>query len=199
MKLLQCFCEKFAKKANENAAENTKDPAAYSAGFDILLFVSLINSSGCFPKTSARAIKCLTVVDDATYEAVAVVPERAIGGEPLTRILDRLWLERGLPSVIRTDNGKEFCGRAMLNWAHRRGVQLRQIQPGKPNQNAYIESFNGRLRDECLNEHWFVSLGHAKTIIEAWRQEYNNERPKKSLGGLTPAAYARQLAEANTV
>ena len=153
-----------------------------------------------FDRTAdGRVIKCLTVVDDATHEAVAVVPERAISGEPLTRILDRLWLERGLPRVIRTDNGKEFCGRAMLKWAHRRGVQLRQIQPGKPNQNAYIESFNGRLRDECLNEHWFVSLGHAKTIIEAWRQEYNNERPKKALGGLTPTAYAKQLAEANTV
>ena len=153
-----------------------------------------------FDRTAdGRVIKCLTVVDDATHEAVAVVPERAIGGEPLTRILDQLWFERGLPRVIRTDNGKEFCGRAMLNWAHQRGVQLRQIQPGKPNQNAYIESFNGPLRDECLNEHWFVGLGHAKTIIETWRQEYNHERPKKSLGGLTPAAYARQLAEANTV
>ena len=153
-----------------------------------------------FDRTAdGRVIKCLTVVDDATHEAVAVVPERAIGGEMLTRILDRLGFERGLPRMIRTDNGKEFCGRAMLNWAHQRGVQLRQIQPGKPNQNAYIESFNGRLRDECLNEHWFVSLGHAKTIIEAWRQEYNHERPKKALGGLTPAAYARQLAEANTV
>ena len=153
-----------------------------------------------FDRTAdGRVIKCLTVVDDATHEAVAVVPERAIGGEMLTRILDRLGFERGLPRMIRTDNGKEFCGRAMLNWAHQRGVQLRQIQPGKPNQNAYIESFNGRLRDECLNEHWFVSLGHAKTIIETWRQEYNHERPKKSLGGLTTAAYARQLAEANTV
>ena len=153
-----------------------------------------------FDRTAdGRVIKCLTVVDDATHEAVAVVPERAIGGEMLTRILDRLGFERGLPRMIRTDNGKEFCGRAMLNWAHQRGVQLRQIQPGNPNQNAYIESFNGRLRDECLNEHWFVSLGHAKTIIETWRQEYNHERPKKALGGLTPAAYARQLAEANTV
>lgn len=129
----------------------------------------------------------------------AVIPDRAIGGEQLTRILDRLWFDRGLPCVIRTDNGKEFCGRAMLSWAHQRGVQLRQIQPGKPNQNAYIESFNGRLRDERLNEHCFVSLEHAKTIIKAWRQEYNHERPKKALGGLTPAAYTRQLAAANTV
>jgi transposase InsO family protein len=143
---------------------------------------------------NGRSIKCLTVVDDATHEAVAIVPEHAIGGRLVTRILDRLAATRGLPRVIRTDNGKEFCGRAMLTWAHTRQVKLTLIEPGKPNQNAYIESFNGRLRDECLNEHWFLNLAHAKTIIEAWRCEYNEERPKKALGGLTPAAYARQLA-----
>ena len=79
------------------------------------------------------------------------------------------------------------------------GIKTLYIEPGSPWENGYNESFNGRLRDECLNEHWFISLGHAKTVIEAWRQEYNHERPKKSLGGLIPAAYARQLAEANTV
>lgn len=149
-----------------------------------------------FDRTAeGRVIKSLTVVDDATHEAVAIVPERAIGGHALTRILDRISHQRGLPQAIRTDNGKEFCGRAMLTWAHERGVKLFLIEPGKPNQNAYIESFNGRFRDECLNEHWFTSLTHAKVVIEAWRREYNEERPKKSLGGLTPAAYARQLAE----
>ena len=142
-----------------------------------------------------RVIKSLTIVDDATHEAVAIVPERAIGGQMLTRILDRLSLSRGLPQVIRTDNGKEFCGKAMLSWAHARGVQLRLIEPGKPNQNAYIESFNGRYRDECLNEHWFTSLPHACVVIEAWRREYNEERPKRALGGLTPCAYAKQLEE----
>jgi transposase InsO family protein len=149
-----------------------------------------------FDRTAeGRVIKCLTVVDDATHEAVAVVPERAIGGHALTRILDRLALERGLPQAIRTDNGKEFCGRVMLTWAQARSVRLFLIEPGKPNQNAYIESFNGRLRDECLNEHWFVSLAHARAVIEAWRREYNEERPKKSLGGLTPSAYAKKLAD----
>jgi putative transposase len=149
-----------------------------------------------FDRTAeGRVIKCLTVVDDATHESVAIVPERAIGGYALTRILERLALERALPHAIRTDNGKEFCGRAMLTWAHARGVRLFLIEPGKPNQNAYIESFNGRLRDECLNEHWFVSLAHARAVIEAWRREYNEERPKKSLGGLTPSAYARKLAD----
>lgn len=141
-----------------------------------------------------RVIKCLTVVDDATHEAIAVVAERAIGGETLTRLMERLCGERGYPQVIRTDNGKEFCGRAMLSWCHAHGVKLRLIEPGKPNQNAYIESFNGRLRDECLNENWFLNLHHAKVLIEAWRREYNEERPKKALGGLTPAAYARLLA-----
>nr|WP_246638151.1 IS3 family transposase [Halomonas neptunia] len=147
-----------------------------------------------FDRTAeGRVIKNLTVVDDATHEAVAIVPEQAIGGLFLTRILDQLVLQRGLPSAIRTDNGKEFCGRAMLSWAHLRGVALFLIEPGKPNQNAYIESFNGRFRDECLNEHWFTNLHHAKVVIEAWRREYNEERPKKCLGGLTPSAYAEQL------
>lgn len=148
-----------------------------------------------FDRTAeGRVLKALTIVDDATHEAVAIEVERAISGHGVARVLDRLALTRGLPQVIRTDNGKEFCGKTMVTWAHQRGVQLRLIQPGKPNQNAYIESFNGRLRDECLNEHWFPTLLHARTEIETWRREYNEERPKKILGGLTPAAYAQQLA-----
>lgn len=143
---------------------------------------------------SGRAIKCLAIVDDATHEAVAVIPEHAIGGDNLVRLLGEVCMRRGKPAVIRTDNGKEFTSRAMLTWAHRHGIALRLIEPGKPNQNAYIESFNGRLRDECLNEHWFTSLHHARAVIRVWAREYNEERPKKALGGLTPAEYARQLA-----
>ena len=90
------------------------------------------------------------------------LPERAIGGLAVTQILDRLAMTCGLPRIIRTDDGKEFCGRAMLTWAHHRGGKLRLIEPGKPIQNAYIESFNGRLRDECLNEHWFLNLAYAQ-------------------------------------
>jgi len=142
-----------------------------------------------------RLIKCLVIVDDATHEAVAITPAYSIGGERLTRLLDEICAQRGKPSIIRSDNGPEFTGKAMLNWAHRNSIALKLIEPGKPNQNAYVESFNGRLRDECLNEHWFVSLAHAQVEIESWRQEYNEERPKKSLGGLTPAVYAKQLAE----
>lgn len=148
-----------------------------------------------FDRTAeGRVLKCLTIVDDATHEAVAVIPERAIGGLLLTRLLDTLAVHRGLPRAIRTDNGKEFCSRAMLTWAHTHGVKLFLIEPGKPNQNAYIESFNGRFRDECLNENWFTSLPHARVVIDSWRREYNEERPKKGLGGLTPAVYAKLLA-----
>jgi transposase InsO family protein len=142
-----------------------------------------------------RAIKCLTIVDDATHEAVALVPEHNLSGQQVVRVLERLSAQRARPRVIRTDNGKEFCGRAMLAWAYEKDVALRLIEPGKPNQNAYVESFNGRLRDECLNEHWFTSLEHARTVIESWRREYNEQRPKRSLGGLTPSEYARQLAQ----
>ena len=149
-----------------------------------------------FDRTAeGRVLKCLTIVDDASTEAVAVEPARALGGVPVTRVLDQLAVTRGLPRILRTDNGPEFCSRAMLTWAHARGVTLRLIEPGKPNQNAFIESFNGRLRDECLNEHWFTSVAHAKALIETWRREYNDERPKKALGGLTPTAYARQLTK----
>ena len=143
--------------------------------------------------SSGRMIKCLAVVDDATHEAIALVPEHTIGGDHLTRILDEICSRRGRPKMIRTGNGPGFIGKAMLIWAHRRGIELRLIEPGKPNQNAYVESFNGRFRDECLNEHWFTSLAHARALIENWRREYNKERPKRSLQGLTPTQYARTL------
>ena len=143
---------------------------------------------------TGRSLKALVIVDYATHEAVAVLAEHSIGGERLTRMMDEVCSRRGRPAVIRTDNGKEFTGKAMLNWAYRNGVSLRLIEPGKPNQNAYVESFNGRLRDECLNEHWFTSLPHARLEIERWRLEYNEERPKQGLGGLTPTQYAKHLA-----
>lgn len=144
---------------------------------------------------SGRTLKCLAIVDDGTHESVGVVVEHSMGGTHLVRVLDQICSQRGRPKRIRTDNGPEFIGKAMLNWAHGNGVTLRPLEPGKPNQNAYIESFKGRVRDECLNEHWFTSLTHARSVIEAWRREYNEERPKRVLDGLTPAEYARRLAE----
>ena len=99
--------------------------------------------------------------------------------------------ERGLPKVISSDNGKELCRTAMAIRAHENGVALRFIEPGKPNQNAYVESFNGKVRDECLNEHWFTTLEEARCLIEAWRQDYNTVRPHSSLGDRTPTEFAQ--------
>lgn len=130
------------------------------------------------------------IVDDATHEAIAVMVEHCMGGNHLTRILDGICSQRGRPAVIRSDNGKEFTGKAMLTWAGRNGVALRLIEPGEPNRNAYVESFNGRLRDECLNEHWITGLAHARSVIEAWRREYNEERPNRHRGRGCPRTSA---------
>jgi len=143
-----------------------------------------------------RGIKRLTTVDDAPHESVAVVPERAISGLAHSRgFSPGLLASRGLMlRVIRTDNGKEFCGRAMLAWAHTHQVILTLIEPGKSNQNDCIEAPNGRQHDECLYDHCFLSLAHAQTLMEARRRRYNEERPKKTLGVLTAGTYARQSA-----
>ena len=142
------------------------------------------------PATSEVQTGAATTVKST--EAVAVVPARALGGLPVTRVLDAVAITRGLPQVLRTDNGLEFCGRAMLTWAHTRGVQLRLIEPGKPTQNAYIESFNGKFRDECLNDHYFNNLEHARALIAAWRRDYNEARPHSAIGRMPPAEFAAQ-------
>jgi putative transposase len=118
------------------------------------------------------------------------VPDHSIPGLYVTRVLDQAAQFRGLPAAIRTDQGPEFTGRALDQWAYRNGVQLKLIAPGKPTQNAFIESFNGRFRDECLNDHWFESLHAARAIISAWRRDYNEQRPHSALGYRTPAEFA---------
>ena len=114
---------------------------------------------------NGRRVKALTVVDDCSKEIVQIVADTSIPALYVTRVLDQVSAERGLPQVIRTDNGPEFAGRVMQTWAARSGVELRFIQPGKPVQNAYIESFNSRFRDECLSQHWFASLSHMRSVI----------------------------------
>ena len=140
--------------------------------------------------SSGRRLKCLTVVDDFTKEALELVLDHSISGEYVTRALDQVVRFRGAPRAIRTDQGPEFTGRALDQWAYRHGVALKLIQPGKPTQNAYIESFNGKFRDECLNEHWFATLAEARALIAAWRRDYNEQRPHSSLGYLTPVEFA---------
>lgn len=139
---------------------------------------------------NGRRLKVLTIVDDCTKEAVDLVADFGISGNYVTRILDRAARFRGYPEAIRTDQGPEFTGRALDQWAYQHGVQLKLIQPGKPTQNAFVESFNGKFRDECLNEHWFHTLDHAKVVISQWRQDYNENRPHSMLGYKTPAEVA---------
>ena len=137
-----------------------------------------------------RRFRVLTLVDHFTRESPAIEVGNSIPGKRVVAVLERLARTHGLPQVITTDNGTEFTSRAVDEWAHRNGVKLDFIRPGKPVENAYIESFNGRLRQECLEENWFTSLEDAKRKIEAWRKDYNEHRPHSSLGDETPRGFA---------
>jgi putative transposase len=140
-----------------------------------------------------RRIRCLNIVDDCTRECLAIEVDTSLTGSRVKAVLQRLADTRGLPRSITVDHGPEFEGQVLDSWAYEAGVQLSFIRPGKPNENDYIESFNGKFRDECLNEHWFVTMAQARRIIESWRIEYNTERTHSSLGNITPEEYAAGL------
>jgi putative transposase len=139
--------------------------------------------------SDGRKFRTLNIVDDFSRENPAIEVDTSLPGKRVVRVLEWLREVRGLPEAIVTDNGPEFTGRALDEWAYRNGVKLHLIEPGKPTQNAYIESFNGKLRDECLNANYFISLADARAKIEAWRIEYNTERPHSSLGYLSPEQF----------
>ncbi|WP_457184411.1 IS3 family transposase [Pantoea agglomerans] len=147
---------------------------------------------------TGRRIKCLTCVDDFTKECLTVTVAFGISGVQVTRILDSIALFRGYPATIRTDQGPEFTCRALDQWAFEHGVELRLIQPGKPTQNGFIESFNGRFRDECLNEHGFSDVSHARKTISEWRQDYNECRPHSTLNYQTPSEVAVSWRKGNS-
>lgn len=142
-----------------------------------------------------RRIRCLTVVDCFTRESPAIAIDTSLPGARVVRVLEDVSMQRGLPQTIVMDNGPELTSRVLDQWAYEHGVELRFIDPGKPVQNAFVESFNGRFRDECLNQHWFVNLAHARRVVEAWRRDYNRARPHSSLGYLTPHEFANQVRE----
>jgi putative transposase len=142
-----------------------------------------------------RTLKVLSVVDEYTRKCFRIEVDTSINGVRVARALTEISQTEGLPEIIIIDNGPEFIGNALDVWAYQRGVKLTFIRPGKPVENAYIESFNGRFRDECLNENWFLTLDHAREIIEKWRIDYNSERPHSSLGYLTPEEFIRQESE----
>jgi putative transposase len=139
---------------------------------------------------SGRRFRILTIMDDYTRAWPTTIVDTSIGGARVVRVLEEFSKTRPLPKAIVSDNGTEFTSGAFLTWAERRGIELRFIQPGKPNQNAFVESFNGKLRLECLNTHWFTTLDDARREIETWRADYNDVRPHSSLDDTPPAVFA---------
>jgi len=139
---------------------------------------------------NGRRIKFLTVADDFSHECVDITVDWGISGQYVTRLLDRAAVFRGYPLAVRTDNGPEFTSRAFMAWAQSHGVRHILIEPGRPMQNGYIESFNGKFRDEFLNEHWFETLLQTRTATAIWRQDYNEVRPHGTIGRIPPARFA---------
>lgn len=138
-----------------------------------------------------RRFRMLCVIDLCTREALAIEVDLSLPGSRVVQVLERLFAKRGVPDSIVCDNGPEFISRAAGECAEKHGFLLDFIEPGKPSQNAHVESFNGRLRDECLNQHWFLGLADARTTIDAWKKDYNAERPHGALGGLAPLTYLK--------
>jgi putative transposase len=149
--------------------------------------------------SDGHRFRILTLIDTFTRRAPAVVIERSIGGPRVVRFLDQVAAMWGYPKTITVDNGPEFISNVLDQWAHAHGVHLHFSRPGKPVDNAFIESFNGRLRDECLNTNWFYGLEHAREIIHDWLADYNERRPHSSLAGLTPAEYEREHIRTSSV
>ena len=146
---------------------------------------------------NGRMVRILSVVDAFTRECLALEADTSLGSGRVTRVLDRLIEERGAPENIRSDNGPEFTSRRMLGWAEERKINLVHIQPGRPMQNGHVESFHGRLRDECLNANWFRTLNDVRQTLDRWREEYNSERPHSALAYRTPREFAAALACGN--
>jgi putative transposase len=145
--------------------------------------------------STGRALRTFTLIDSFTKESLAIEVNTGISSRQVARVLERVIEERGMPGSLRCDNGPEFTSLFFVEWCKDRGITLVHIQPGKPVQNGHVESFNGRFRDECLNMNWFVNLRDARQKIEAWRNEYNGERPHSSLAYRTPAEFAKICSE----
>ena len=172
------------KKVKRPASERV--PLQLAQGVNEVWSMDFVSDS----LANGRRIKFLTVADDFSHECVDITVDWGISGQYVTRLLDRAALFRGYPLAVRTDNGPEFTSRAFMAWAQSHGVRHILIEPGRPMQNGYIESFNGKFRDEFLNEHWFETLHQARNATASWRQDYNEVRPHGSIGRIPPARFA---------
>ncbi len=145
---------------------------------------------------NGQALRALTIVDNFSRVSPAIEVDFSLTGRRVVKVLERVIARYGNPQVIKCDNGPEFISKALDEWAYRNGVKLEFSRPGKPTDNAYIESFNGRFRQECLDQHWFETLEEARKKIEQWREEYNETRPHSALGNKTPEAFKKNWQQA---
>lgn len=178
------------KRGGRKRALGTRAPAAVPQGRNqrwSLDFVSDTFADG-------RRFRMQTIVDDFTRECLALVADTSLSGHRVARELDEVIARRGRPAMVVSDNGTELTSMAILRWQQETGIAWHYIAPGKPMQNGFVESFNGRLRDELLNETIFRGLGHAREVLAGWREDYNGERPHTSLDGLTPNEFASRSA-----
>ena len=175
------------RKKRKRIAQTARQPKVMPEGPNERWSMDFMSDS----LATGRCFRTFNVVDDYTRECVAIEVDTSLSGERVTRVLDRVIERRGQPKTLVMDNGPEFAGRVLDAWAYRRGIHLDFIRPGKPVENCFVESFNGKFRDECLNQHWLVSLAEARQRIEAWRLDYNRVRPHSSLGNVPPEEYAK--------
>jgi putative transposase len=179
------------KRRRQRAASATRLPLTAPSKAGERFSMDFVSDS----LATGRSFRTLNIVDDYTRECLAIEVDTSLTGERVARVLQRLLNSDKKPQLIVVDNGPEFTSKALDAWATKNKVHLRFIDPGRPMQNAYIESFNGRFRDECLNQHWFISLEEAREVIEEWREDYNQQRPHSSLKQQTPAEFARWCAQ----
>jgi putative transposase len=175
------------KRPKRNKAAQLRQPKSLAQSINQIWSMDFV-ADNLF---DGRKLRMLTVVDCYTRESLAIHVGQSLTGDDVVGVLEAIVRERGQPQTIKTDNGSEFISKVMDKWAYERGVELDFSRPGKPTDNAVVESFNGRLRQECLNEHWFMSLADAQDKIEAWRRFYNEARPHSALDWMTPTEFAR--------
>ena len=183
------------KRGGRKRALGTRAPMAIPQGPNQRWSLDFVSDT----LVDGRRFRILCVIDDFSRECLAVVVDNSISGHRVARELDGIAEQRGYPCLVVSDNGTELTSNAMLKWQQERGVGWHYIAPGKPMQNGFVESFNGRLRDECLNEHLFTSYRHARETISHWRLDYNLSRPHTSLDGLTPTEYATRAKSAQNM
>lgn len=175
-------------RPKRNKAAYLRQPKKQSAGINDIWSMDFV-ADALF---DGRRLRTLPVVDNYTSECLAIDAGQSLKGEDIVRVLEQLRMTRGLPKTIKVDNGSEFISKVMDKWAYEHGVGLDFSRPGKPTDNAKVESFNGRFREECLNANWFLPLEDAKGKIEAWRRYYNEDRPHSAQGLMTSAEFAEQ-------